>query len=260
MATFTSVATVAEEHGSASENWEREKVTCAVTLRCAWTNRHAVVWDLLGNRRQWPYNSVPARAVSVGVKPDAASYVASSQGMNYEDALLAVNYSTDQEADLISESLEPTAEFMQLDYKQFRWGSEQGDPLAEGEAPGRLVRGLALQRTLYKVQPPLPIALLDSIGCCNDAYFYSSLLGLGFTTGTLLYQPPVLSRTITYANGSTFSKGVDISMKFHYKPETWNTYWRSKSQSYEKMMVLTAGDGWAEYKGYEEADLSSFLF
>ena len=228
--------------------------TASVVLRCAWIDRHALMADILGNRRPWPHGgfSEPPTASSASCSPAPTQYATSGQACEYIDALVTVNY-TPFAKDLISESLEPTAEFSQLDFKRFRWTDKNGDPLLEAEAPGRLIRGLNLVRTLYEVQPPLPIQLLTLVGKCNKTAYYSALLNLMFDKETLLYGAPKLDRTITTQG----SKGWNITLKFTFKPETWNKYWRSKTETYEYIYDV---EGNNPFKSYPPDNFAALLF
>lgn len=245
-----SIVDCAEEFGTMQENRTLEDWSASVVLRCDWADRNTLVADLLGNQRAWPHSTGPT-AQSASIRPAETIYTTSGQCCVYQDALVTVQYGIDKQ-DLISESLEPTAEFLVLDYKQFRWGSAAGEPLVEGEAPGKLVRGMNLVRTLYQIEDPLPAALLTLVGKINNASYASSTLGLTFAEETLLYQPPTLQRTISTAGNDAWT----INTKFVYKPETWNKYWRSKDQQYSKIFTV---DG-VEFESYEPADMSDLLY
>jgi hypothetical protein len=179
--------------------------------------------------------------------------VTSGQSCEYLDALVTVAYSTEEE-DLLSESLEPTAEFITLDYKRFRWSGADGDPLLEGEAPGKLVRNLNLVRNIMKIVD-IPVATLDLPGSVNHEDYVSALLGLTFPAETLLFQPPAMSRTITTAG----AKAWNLNLKFSYKPWGWNKYWRSKTETYERIYIVGMS-GADPYNMYPLNDFSDFLF
>lgn len=240
-----------EEYGTAKESWNIDDVSMSVTLRCAWADRYDLVDDLLGNGRTWPHGSFTnaPRAQSASIAPDKTAYTATGQCIVYNDALVTVTYGTEHE-DLVSESLEPTADFITLDWRRFRWSSDVGDPLIEGEAPGKLRRGLNIVRTLYKIATP-PTQLLTQIGNVNPSTYTSSLLGLSFAAETLLFTPPTMSRTIR----TDGTEGWTINMKFMYKPETWNKYWRAKTSSYEHIY-----NGTGVYRSYALGNFSDLLF
>jgi hypothetical protein len=249
-----SVVSCAEEHATYNEGWAEDGLDCQATLRCDWANRHALVADILGTPRPWPYGGfvAPPYARSASVVPDETSAAQNGQGFTYTDALVTVNYTSDQEVDLISESLEPVAEFITLDYKRFRWDSANGEPLIEGEAPGKLVKTLKLVRTHYKLEPPIPVTLLSLVGSVNHVQYNSALLGLSFAAETLLYGAPNLTRTITTAG----AKAWDLTLTFTYRPTLWNKFWRAKTELYERIYHVYGG----LYYMYPLNDFSDFLF
>lgn len=252
MAIFSPVV-CSELHNTASESWSVSGRDCSVTLRCAWVNRFALIEDLLVNRRPWPYGSYANYPVATacGLAPLPSAGVADVQGYAYSDAHVNVSYSSaGEETTLISETLEPTAEFMQLDYKQFLW--ENGDSLLEGEAPGKIVRGMQLSRELFQVALPLDASILTLPGSVNHAAYASSLLGLTFAAETLMFTPPTLSRTITTLGSSA----ANISLKFVWNPEGWNTFWRAKTQAYSRMLDFSENP----YNNYPLKDYSAWLF
>lgn len=251
MTTYSPAVTCYEEHGSVSESFKLGEWTAEVTLRVAWNLRYALVNDLLSNKRPFPHGSysVLPQAHAAVITPFPGAGATSGQGLDYEDALVKVSYSS-KAKDLISEELEPTVQFRKEDYKRFRWGAADGDPLVEAEAPGTLVRGLNIVRTYYQLTT-IHTDFLTLIGSCNNAIYSSVLLGLTFAAETLLYHPPVVSRTITTAG----SDGYTLKAKYTYKAGGWNHYWRQKTQSFEQIYDVN-GD---VYESYPPADFSNIL-
>jgi hypothetical protein len=192
-------------------------------------------------------------AVSAGITPVPGEFTTdgNNQICIYEYAEVAVGYDIDKR-ELVSESLEPTAEFQLQDHRRFRWNAPNGEPLTEGEAPGRLVRGMNLVRTIYNVEPPLPTSLLTLSGTVNDVSYASSMLGLTFAAEILLFGQPALSRTLTAAGDDAFT----LSLKFTHKGSGWNKYWRAKSQTYQHIYLA----GGAIYRSHPLADFSDYLW
>lgn len=256
MAITWSAVTCCEEHGSSRrEDWTDQGLNCSVVLRCAYSNRHLLAADVVGGRRVWPFNSL-ARAKSCSIVPFPSQAATDGQGLIFEDALVTVNYSQfdGDPTDLVSESLEPSIQFITLDHKLFRWKEKTGDVLQEEEAPGRQMYSLSLKRTLFKREPPLPTGLLDLPGSVNDTPYTSALLGLTFPAETLLFAPGSLSRTIK----SDFSgTAFDINLNFVYQKQGWNKFWRQKTQDFERIVVAETG---ANYDNYPQEDFSDFLF
>lgn len=253
---------VCEVHGSIKENVGRGFESASVDLMCDWADRHDVVAAIVGARLLWPhagdYIRVPY-ATSAGIKPLDSKPTTDGQGLIYEKAIVSVNYSYSDGEDpetLMSESLEPTAEFLTLDYRRFAWAksddSEAEDGLTEGEAPGKLMRGLNIVRTLYKVTS-VPSQVLSCYGHVNQAGYTSSLLGLTFPAETLLYCPPTMDRTFT----TDGSEGFDIQLKFQYKGPGWNKYWRAKTKTWARLWDLETD---TVYNSYPTADFSALLY
>lgn len=253
MATYSPVVTCYEELASVSESYSlTASPEARVTLRCAFSDRYGLVADLLGNKRAWPHGTFtsPPTAQSASIRNVATTQSSVGQSIVYDHSLIDVVYNHETR-DLVAESLEPTADFITLDHRFFRWGSAAGAPLAQGEAPGKLRRGLNLRRTLYNVSSPLSSQLLTSVGGVNDTTYSSTLLGLSFDPGTLLFTPPLLDIVIDTSG----TDGFTVDMKFMFRPEGWNQYWRAASQAYEEIYLVNGG----AYKSYPEVSMSDLL-
>lgn len=243
-----------EENGTQREQWTLDDRSASVQLRCYWSQRHLVAAEMLGLQVPWPHGgwAQPPLCQSISITPSGNAGAVIGQSIVYEHALLDVAYGFESE-DLISESLEPTTEFITQDYRLFRWGAGDGDILTDQEAPGKLKRGLSLVRTIYNVSPPLPTSLLTLAGHVNDAAYTSQLLGLGFDKETLLFGVPNLSRTIR----TDGSKGFTITMPFEVDPEGWNKFWRAKTGEYTE--IFRVGEN-QPYKSYPLGSFAAFLF
>jgi len=243
-----------EVHGSKTETMGQDSFTASVRLMCDWTNRQALMADIIGNL--WPdlaLWSKPPVCVSAGSVPMPTDYNEDGQAIAYDKAIITANYSTDEDTDLITESLEPVVEFITLDHKRFRWSSPSGDPLLEGEAPGRQMRSMNLVRTMKKLTA-IPTEVLTLAGYVNDAAYASTILpGLNFVKESLLYASPAMSHTITTAG----DEGWDLTMKYAYLPQTWNKYFRAKTGQYEEMYEVSDS---SPYKSYPLGDFTPLLF
>lgn len=242
----------AEVHDSAFEAFDiLSGMRAGVDLICGWADRHELVADILGNHRPYPNSSFPnpPQAVHAAIKPEPGSYVEIGQSCYYSRAVVTIDYDSAIK-DLLSESLEPNAEFIIHDHKQFVWGFD-GNPLLEGEAPGKIVRGLNIVRTNYEMAS-IPAAVLTSVGCVNNATYNSAILGLSFPAETLLYNPPTTSRVIT----STGTEGWTLTQKFSFKPDTWNKFWRAKTGFWEEIHIVGTG---VVYKNYPLKNFASLF-
>lgn len=258
MSTF-SIIPCSEEKNTAVEDWTVDGLNASVTLRCAWSQRHSLVEDLLFNARPWPkgpYAFAPG-CVSARIREEEPSG-AIGQCITYNHALIDARYDI-QHQDLFTESFEPDIEFQKLDHKRFRWGADDGDPVLENETPGKQLKRMTLIRSYRRVPDPLPAILFDGAGKVNDADYTSTILGRTFAAETLLYVPPLPNRTISTSG----TQGWDLTIKFMYKEEGWNMFWRQKTLAYEEIHLVEPPPSTpfsTEYKNFPVADFSSILF
>lgn len=235
------------------------EIVASVQLHCAWANRWLLVADILNASRVLPAYGVGAPvALKAAVTPHG-SHVTTGQGLVYDMAQVTVTYGPRKFAeigsyDIVAESLEPLAEFRRLPWQNFRWGSKEGTPIVQDEAPGKLEVKLNLVRQIFKVPVPMSTLVLDATGKCNDTSYTSSMLGLTFAAETLLYLEPKFERTIR----NDGSDGVNYTQTWAYKPSGWNKFWRAESNTYE-YMYQTTDAGTDPHKSYEPADLSELL-
>lgn len=245
-----------EEHGTVNANYSIEGgIQASVGLRVTNANKELLVDDLLSNQREWPHTGFTEkpRAYAASLTPVATEgpgggAPSTGQTINYTHWIANVSYTTDPTRTLISESIEPSGEFVRLDHRLFRWNNDNA-PLLPGESPGILRRRLKLTRRLFQ-QPAVPTAIL-SVGAVHNAAYASPLLGITFAANTLLLEPQPVERTITTAG----SEGFNYTISFLYQPEGWNKYWRTDTQAWDSIKLA---DGTA-YNSYPPTNLSALL-
>jgi hypothetical protein len=240
-------STASEVFGTRHENYDDELglMSADVTLRIEYALRHLLVQDVCGNRRPWPNGAAGKTplATQASIVPEQSVGSFSGQTIEAAFALVTIHYTT-KVTDVISESLEPTAEFATLDHRWFRWGSGfSTDELREEEAPGVLKRGMNLVRHIYDVIPPLSTDLVNLVGSTNEFPYVSALLEMTFDTDTLLFAPPVINRKVDSLNIVKY----DIEKKFTYNPFFWNTFFRSKTGSFQNIYVAGASTPYIQY-------------
>jgi len=254
MGAYTSAAPCAEEINSCNEAYDDERglMTASVTLRCAWGDRHTIASDILFNHRPWPKGtaSLTPLAYGAGIAPasDQAGAI-SGQMIMPTDALVTIHYST-KKVELITESLEPTTEFVNLPPEFFTWSD--GTALDDDEAPGVLKRGLNLTRTELYVNPPLTNDLITLPGSVNVAAFTSGLTGWTFDAETLLFAPPVINSKYNSIGDLQF----DMVKRFTYNPNGWNTYYRADTGTWQRILLKATGGA---VLSYPLADFSNIL-
>lgn len=245
MPNWSDVISCAEEADSQQESYDEDRglMSASVTLRCAYADRHLLVADICGNRKAWIKGAagVTPKAASASIKPVLSpdqTMAVDGQILVYLEALVTINFNT-KITELASESIEPTAEFLTLDHKWFRWGPIPGsgfpdyNVLREEEAPGKLMRGINFVRNDIDVSGPLDSAIVDNVGCVNSDTVTWSLLGFTSAPETLLYAPP----SITYKIDSSNVTKYNVTRKFTYKPEGWNVYYRAATGNYQPIYI-----------------------
>lgn len=275
---YSSVVACDEINGSRQEDYGVPLTgSSRVTLRCAWNDAIDLVSDLLDNRLTDPLHpglfattaSVKAfgdestsgyTGVGQGIIPNEAAVTVTYQNLSDEER--AGNPSGDPNADWYTENIEPTMEFMTVNHLVFQWGNatdpSSQDLLKSEEAPGRIMMGCKLVRNWRKLAS-LPVGTFSLIGKVNSLAYTSTYLdGEVFAPETLLYQPPVSTRSVNRSGASTW----DLKLMFHYKEQTWNKFWRATTQTYERIYL---GRGWTasgtpeQYNNHNLADLSTLL-
>lgn len=123
----------------------------------------------------------------------------------------------------ISESLEPSSEFITLPKTLLYWDNSQAEPLSDEEDdfanPALLARMMDWVYTIHKIAY-IPSICIDLPGYVNNNLVYSSSLGKSFATETLLCGSPSLDRQITSEGFTAWT----ITMRFTYRPTGWNRF------------------------------------
>ncbi len=260
MRMYSQLVDVSEMNDSPQEEWSEKGLTATVRLMVPWAYRTTLVGEIVGNWQVYPRNPQSgARATSATVVPYPGALTGqllwTPDATTFEQALVTIKYVRDSQtpetADLISEQLSPTAEFLTLDPKDFSWDIAGKQPLKEGEAPGLLVRGLEYTVTQHKVFN-IPAACLTLPGSVNAAAYFSRLLGLSFPAETLLYSPPDSQRKIT-ANAEE-PPAWQLTHKLAYKPQGWNRFWNPRTGKFDK--IYRKG---VEYKNHPPASFAGVL-
>lgn len=241
----TEVSGTRNEQATIEGGW-----SASVQLKVTNANKEALINDLLTYQRDYPnlLTAYKPRAFSAAAKPFSSNTPAVGQAYVYDHYLVDVQYASDPERTLVSESIEPTVEFIRLDHRHFRWTS--GAPLTEGEAPGVLRPELKLVRKYFN-KLLVPNEVITKPGHVHNQPYTSPLLGITFPAGTLMLAPEPVDRTITTAG----SQGFNYTISLLYKPNGWNKYWRPQTQAWEAIQLP---DG-TPYLNYPSSNLSAVL-
>lgn len=265
---YTTYAPASEEHHSFSERLDLfGEHSAEVTIRVPWADRYEAAAGALGNAEpQLGIASVVCLEATITPFPSAATV--DGQGLVYEDALIKLKYGTvpggasatktdpvSGEEVIVTESLEPTIEYLKLDPKGFRWTSADGRPLKENEAPSREMRGMNLVRAVQNMET-LDTSILTLAGKTNTDAYASTLLGITFPAETLLWVPPSLRRTVKADGTDTMS----VVLKLAYKEKGWNKFWRADKSGDDKYDTIFDIAANAQYKNFPPASMTNWLY
>lgn len=254
-----------EVHGTSRESWSNDRLTADVELMCPWADRYDVLVNILKYALPWPYHiSSPCRAVSGSIRPFVARGTeVADAGLSYDLAVLAVHFEaaedggSDENGNTIvfSEQIAPASEFLTLPYEDFRWMGDSDQPtvpIKPDEAPGRLVRGLDYVVTWYNFSS-IPAVVLTAPNHVNLYSVVSASLGLTFDAQTLLFQPPTVTRNVSFNDANRYQ----LQCRFTWRLGTWNKFWRAETGDYEYIYHKDAGG--TPYLNFPTADFSGLV-
>lgn len=259
---------------SEAEQYSPSSWTARAILQCPWADRHELITNILNAGLLWPYNtSTGMRAVSGGITPTQDVRTSdggfSGQLHSYNTADVVINFERkpgeqQEDGSYYYEALTPNGEFLKLPPEDtsldaawaFRWGEEPtSDKLTDEEAPSRLIVGLDYVIRWSRL-PSISASVLTIVDHVNNANITSPSLGLTFAAETLLAQSPVVSRTV---QGDINQTLWDLELRFSYRTQTWNKFWRAKTQEWAEIWLHPKDDDPVQYDNYPSADFSGLL-
>ena len=280
--TVEAVLNVAHEEvvPSPTEAYDEESFSATRTVKCAWDDRHDFARELRGwIEGNWPnfvvhlphrYPPVPGAFVrSVGLKGQAKSGAEGSdtERISYADgyAELSVGYSTkgqgegsnsgDDPITLITESLEPAAEFISLSGKKLAFVAPPGDPNSEPAEDNDvtiLARSVEWVYTIHQITV-MPAAFLNLVGFVNEYPVISHSLNFTFDSEVLLYQGATPRRIITTEGAEAW----EMTLRFTARRFGWNKWWKPGPGADDEPQPVYTSAG--QYKPFPQADFVNQL-
>lgn len=244
---YTSFDESSEVFATISESFELHNGTASVQLRCRWEDRYGVVANFLEGGmhgepmeypREWNNSSgTPMVASSVRIEPMQTPYKAAGQAIEYEYALITLNYSmlaTELRVESTNQymTVAPTALFWQVNGAMV--------PVAQDEAPGvRLASyDLTLSHPHIKCYTEDGSPIQSYEGFCNDSDISIEHNGvsLHFPRQTLLCTAPSIS-----AGANLFGSGFNnVSIRLSYNPLGHNEFFNPMQGDGENISDITA--------------------
>jgi len=237
-------------------------------LQCDWADRLVLARDLLGytqrsgemviHHRPHVYPHHSALSAEVAAVSPAGAPAPAGGAMAWAKARLRVTYrppafgsaGDDPARALVSESIEPAAEFLTVPAEDLYWDAAQEEPLGDDYELPKLVRMAEWVYTRHRM-PYIPAGTWSLIGRVNASAVTSARLNASFAAETLLYQPPQLYRRTT----SDGTDGWDITYRFTYRPDGWNKFYRP-GETDPQPIYDAAG---TVFKPYAAADFSAVV-
>lgn len=229
-----------ELDGSPTYNVKQDSVQVTRQLKVAWADRAQFVREILAS---YDIDQTNARCFHTLVRPMPGAQKGSGSVAAYDYAVVECNFST-AAMPIVSEEMSPSAEFITLDYRKFKWGDDDGDPLVAEEAPGKLCVTLDYIQTWKNLQyvPEHAFYLMghvNSTAINMRTHVNIILIDKLFSAESLLYHPPMVRRTWDVQN-SRFS--YDLTYRFTYRPNWdgttargWNWWWRASTGKFEQI-------------------------
>lgn len=256
---------------SPTEELPHEGFTATRILVCDWEDRLTLAKELRGytehsgdtiinhESHRYPHNEqLIAMSVSIagmGVVSSPASLMVAE----WTKGVLTVQYavpewsgSEDNEGPttLVSESIEPAAEFLTVSGKKLYWDASQADLIGEDEEIPYLIRMAEWVFTMHRM-PYVPSGSWTLIGHCNSSGVASKSLNFTFPAETLQFKAPRLSREITTDGYGAWQ----IEYRMTYNPQGWNKRFNPKTAAWA---TVYDSDG-DELVFHPKSDFSSFI-
>lgn len=227
-----------------------------VKLRVPWSQRHAVGALVMG--LQWPYyTTVPMYAVHIGMSPIPSTRCLNDGfGNTYAEAYLDVHFDPFTS---FTESIKTNGEMLKVSrvgvstvasetqFMLLVWdkgtglGEELGyETVALEEAPSKIIVGLEYEVSFENLDE-VPSEVLELVDCCNDDTVTPiNLAGLTFAAETLMLMSADIKHTVS-VDGSVKNS---LTLKFGWRKNGWNKYWRASTQawSYQYVIPILATD------------------
>lgn len=245
-----------ELHNTRTATYGMSGSSASVSLKCDEADAAEIVEDMVGNAVVWPYEGpVLLYCSSATISTMGEAGTQDGQGLVYQQAQIDATFSalTSDGAEnptYFDERLEPTCEMLVLPPDNFYWSSGSADALLPEEAPSKLRVGFDYYLTVFN-QVSIPAHVLTHPGTVNASTVTSGSLGLTFAAQTLLYNPPLVSRSVSLGGSNRYT----ISYRLSYRADTWNKYWRTSTGAF----AVIKDSGGSTVLVYPTADFSGIV-
>ena len=225
-----------EQRRSPREQWRSDGTFVAKRiLKCDWDDRYLLISDIgASGGENYPHlPQIGATASAAEVTPIGQSFP-SGNILIHDVAWVEITYiwspftPTWVGGVLVSEKIRGGMFNLRLDPERLLW--EDNEPIDQTDAPDFPVAVLYYDLTLHQVTSESPL-VYSLIGSSNANIVTAYLLNFSAAVEKLLYSSVVVRKSV----GLGITDKMDVTQSFIYKPQGWNRWFRSKTNSWERV-------------------------
>lgn len=262
-----------------SESYDEESFSATRSFKIAWDDRHDFARQLRGwIEGDWPnfiihlphrYPDIQGafvRSITMKGIGKSSAHSGDTERISYTAgyAEVTAQYSTqgqgqggggDSPIAIVTESLEPSAEFIVVSGTALSFVARPGEPdslPAEDNEVTILARSIDWVYTIHQITT-MPTAFLSLVGFVNEFSVTSHSLNKTFFAETLLYQGATPRRIITTEG----TEAWEVTLRFTAKRFSWNKWWKPGSGPDDEPQQVYTSAG--PYKPFPRADFVNQL-
>jgi len=263
---------LSEIHGTRQENFDSITTppNASVQLLVKYDERYEAMCSLLARAMPYPFSDEISEVgyqlycTSANIANVPSGYKSSDgQTIDYKNyAIINATYQartgfykspgSTSNNEYVDETFDPRMEALPVNNNYYKWsgavdeGSGSGgsgstgsnDPLAPEESPTRFEPGVTLIKTIVGLEIFAP-ATYALQGTVNSSPYASNITGHNYATGTLLLRTLNASRSFSHVSYFTGTPTWTVILRYEYKVQTWNKFWRGGVQppSYQNILL-----------------------
>lgn len=218
-------------------------------FKVAWADRAALMDTLIGTEYQ-PISGTFAICNRVSSAPfmEGQQQAVGPKDAAYEHAMITAEWNASSSGGsmgtgFISESLEPSAEYIRHDYTKLAWGTNNGRAVTPAEAPGHTRRSFDWVVTRYRLTA-ISASVLSYINTVNALWRVAAtplFFGWNFPPETLLFSEPYFEasggNTVTARYRLSYKPNWDYTDPLNPVARGWNWFWNQQNQNFERIFV-----------------------
>lgn len=264
---------LSEIHGTRQENFDSVTTppNASVQLLVKYDERYEAMRSLLARAMPYPFSDEISEVgyqlycTSANIANVPSGYKSSDgQTIDYKNyAIINAVYQartgfykspgSTSNNEYVDEVFDPRMEALPVNNNYYKWSGSSGDdgsgsggsggggsndPLAPEESPTRFEPGVTLIKTIVGIEIFAP-ATYALQGTVNSSPYASNITGHNYATGTLLLRTLNANRSFSHVSYFTGTPTWTVTLRYEYKVQTWNKFWRGGVQppSYQNILL-----------------------